>query len=77
MTKATIRTRHDQPAVVAAAIKPDNTSEMATTVDGELVVTVIERETARGLRTTIDDYVSNLTVAADTITTLPTNDSES
>jgi len=74
------RTRHDRPAVVAAAVRPDNTDEMSTRVecgaDGRgddhsadrddgtgVVVTTIQRDTAGGLRTTVDDYVTNLTVA--------------
>jgi hypothetical protein len=62
--RATIRTRHDRPDVIAAALSPDNTDEMSTRVeDGDAVVTTIERDTAGGLRTTADDYVANLTVA--------------
>ncbi|WP_254838102.1 KEOPS complex subunit Pcc1 [Natronomonas marina] len=60
---ATIRTTHDRPEVVAAALRPDNTPEMATRVEDDAVVTTIERDSAGGLRTTVDDYVSNLTVA--------------
>ncbi|MFC5970229.1 KEOPS complex subunit Pcc1 [Halomarina salina] len=48
---------------VAAALAPDDTSEMATRVDGPTVETTITRETTGGLRTTADDYVSNLQVA--------------
>jgi len=63
--RATVRTVHDEPRVIAEAIAPDNTDEISTRVasTGDAVVTTIERETARGLRTTVDDYVSNLTVA--------------
>jgi hypothetical protein len=64
--RVTIRTAHDRPELIAAAIAPDNTDEMSTRpeTDGErTVVTTIERETAGGLRTTADDYVANLTVA--------------
>jgi hypothetical protein len=63
--EATLRTRHDRPEVVAAAVRPDNTAEMTTrvAVDEGVVVTTIERDTAGGLRTTVDDYVANLTVA--------------
>ena len=60
---ATVRTTHDRPEVVAAALRPDNTSEMSTRVDGGAVVTTIERDSTGGLRTTVDDYVTNLTVA--------------
>ncbi|WIV66944.1 KEOPS complex subunit Pcc1 [Natrialbaceae archaeon AArc-T1-2] len=61
---ATIRTDHDDAALVARAIAPDNTDEMETTVEDGTVVTQIERETTGGLHSTIDDYVINLEVAA-------------
>lgn len=73
MKRATIRTRHDQPATVAAAITPDNTPEMDTRVEDETVVTTIERETVGGLQSTVDDYVVNLSIAART-TALDTDD---
>ncbi len=63
MRRATIRTEHDDPATVAAALVPDNTPEMTTIVDDSSVVTTIERETTSGLRSTVDDYVRNLQVA--------------
>jgi hypothetical protein len=65
---ARIRTEHDDPVVaerVAAALQPDNTSEMATAVDGTAIETKIERETTGGLRATADDYVVNLRVATE------------
>jgi hypothetical protein len=61
--RATLRTRHDDPAVVASAVRPDNTDAMETTVTGDRVVTRIERPTTGGLRSTVDDYVVNLRVA--------------
>jgi hypothetical protein len=64
--RATLRTRHDDPTVVAAAVRPDNTDAMRTTVESEAggrVVTRVERPTAGGLRSTVDDYVVNLRVA--------------
>ena len=71
--RATIRTEHEHPELVAAALVPDNTDEMDTRVERcgdedagaseHAVVTTIERETTGGLRTTVDDYVTNLTVA--------------
>ncbi len=64
--RATIRTVHDHPTVIAAAIAPDNTTEMSTRVetdDDGAVVTTIDRDSTGGLRTTVDDYVTNLTVA--------------
>ncbi|MFU8866769.1 KEOPS complex subunit Pcc1 [Natronococcus sp.] len=67
--RATIRTTHDDPALIARSIAPDNTDEMETTVDDDApssddaVVTRIERETTSGLQSTVDDYVVNLAVA--------------
>ena len=63
MRRATIRTEHAAPDVVAAALVPDNTPEMQTDVVEGSVVTEIERETTSGLRATVDDYVRNLQVA--------------
>ena len=63
MRRATIRTTHDDPDLVARALRPDNTDEMETTVDGDAVVTRIGRETTGGLHSTVDDYVVNLAVA--------------
>ena len=67
--RAVLRTSHERAAVVAAALRPDNTSEMETTVEstaeqGATVVTRIDRESASGLRATVDDYVVNLQVAS-------------
>jgi len=74
MRRAEIRTTHGSPAGaarVAAAVAPDNTAEMTTRVESETVVTTIERDSASGLQSTIDDYVVNLRVAAQ-LTTNPT-----
>lgn len=63
---ARIRTTHASPetaAVVAGAVRPDNTDSMTTRVDGSTVVTTIDRETTGGLHSSVDDYVVNLTVA--------------
>lgn len=73
--RATIRTTHDRPDVVAGALAPDNTAEMRTAVEDGRVVTTIEREHASGLRATIDDYVVNLTVASTLTDTNPTHES--
>ena len=66
MRRARIRTTHasaDAAAIVAGAVEPDNTDSMTTHVDGDRVVTTVERETTGGLHSTVDDYVVNLTVA--------------
>lgn len=67
--QATIRTTVTHPAVVAEAIRPDNTDEMTTTVEEGAVVTTIDRETTGGLQSTVDDYVVNLEVACQVIAT--------
>ncbi|WP_231754679.1 hypothetical protein, partial [Halapricum sp. CBA1109] len=41
---ARITTRHDDPEVVAAALAPDNTDEMTTRVEGDRVVTTVDRD---------------------------------
>lgn len=67
MRTATIETTHRNPtaaARIAAALRPDNTDEMRTTVDGHTIETVVERDTTGGLQATVDDYVVNLEVAA-------------
>ncbi|MCW8172636.1 KEOPS complex Pcc1-like subunit [Natrialba swarupiae] len=69
--RATIRTRHDEPELLARTLRPDNTDEMETSVDrtgdAAAVVTLIERETIAGLHSTVDDYVVNLEVAMDVV----------
>jgi hypothetical protein len=61
--RATIRSRVADPETVAAALSPDDTDEMSTRVEDGRVIARIERPTAGGLRTTADDYVTNLQVA--------------
>jgi flagellar basal body P-ring protein FlgI len=65
--RATIATEHGDAETarrVAAAIRPDNTDEMATVVEGATVRTTIARDATGGLQSTVDDYVVNLQVAA-------------
>ncbi|MEF8856468.1 MAG: KEOPS complex subunit Pcc1 [Haloplanus sp.] len=64
MKRARVETTHDDAATVAAALRPDNTPSMSMVVRDDVVRTTIERETAGGLQSTVDDYVVNLTVAA-------------
>lgn len=71
-----VRTTHDRPAVVAAALEPDNTPELSTRVEGSTVVTTVERETTGGLRATTDDYVCNLAVATRVIDDIKTSNNE-
>jgi hypothetical protein len=61
--RARIATSHDDPAVVAGAIEPDNTDQLTTTVTGDRVVTTVERPGTAGLQSTVDDYLVNLQVA--------------
>lgn len=63
MRRARLRTESSHPELVAAALVPDNTEEMETRVDGDVVETLVSRETSGGLRSTVDDYVVNLSVA--------------
>jgi hypothetical protein len=65
--RATLRTSHDAPEVVAAALEPDDTDEMTTRVEDGQVVTTVVRPTTGGLRTTVDDYVVNCSVADRTV----------
>jgi tRNA threonylcarbamoyladenosine modification (KEOPS) complex Pcc1 subunit len=72
VSRATVRTRHARPEVVARAVRPDNTAQIETRVeqstDGErVVVTEIDRDDAAGLRATLDDYTVNLTVADEVV----------
>ena len=62
---ATVRTVHDDPALVDGALAPDNTDSMDTRVlpDDGTVVCEIRRPTTGGLQSTVDDYVVNLAVA--------------
>ncbi|WP_248896553.1 KEOPS complex subunit Pcc1 [Haloplanus halobius] len=61
--RACIETTHEDAPTIAAALRPDNTPSMTTRVDDGAIRTTVERETAGGLQSTVDDYVVNLTVA--------------
>ncbi|MFQ3295636.1 MAG: hypothetical protein ACI9PP_001514 [Halobacteriales archaeon] len=62
--RVTVRTTHENPAVIADAVAPDNTDEMDTRVKADTVVTTIHRETTGGLQSTVDDYVVNIDIAS-------------
>ncbi|MEF8775997.1 MAG: KEOPS complex subunit Pcc1 [Haloarculaceae archaeon] len=67
MRCATLRTTHGEAVTaerIAAALRPDNTAEMETSVADDAVVTTVERDSTGGLQATVDDYVVNLQVAA-------------
>jgi hypothetical protein len=61
--RARLRTTHAAADAVAGALGPDNTDSITMTVEGDTLVTTIERETNGGLQSTVDDTVVNLTVA--------------
>lgn len=63
--QATIRTAVDHPAETASALRPDNTAEMRTWIEDGAVVAEIERDSTGGLRSSLDDYVVNLSVAVE------------
>ncbi|MFB6308233.1 MAG: KEOPS complex subunit Pcc1 [Haloarculaceae archaeon] len=67
MRRARIETTHGDAETarqIAAALGPDNTAEMDTRVDGDSVITTIQRDATGGLHSTVDDYVVNCSVAA-------------
>jgi hypothetical protein len=67
---ARVETTHEEAALVAAALAPDDTDSITTKIDATRIVTDIERETTGGLQATVDDYVVNLTVAETVIDTV-------
>ncbi len=68
MRRAVVRTDHGDAATartVGTAVRPDNTDEMSTQIEGSTVVTTVRRGSTGGLQSTVDDYVVNLHVAAE------------
>ncbi len=64
---ATVATQYRDPttaAVVAGAVRPDNTSDVTTAVDGATVRTEVRRGSVGSLSSSVDDYVVNVGVAA-------------
>ena len=70
---ARLRTTHADADRVAASLRPDNTDSMSMVVEGDALVTTVERETTGGLQATVDDTVVNLTVADAVIDTATNN----
>lgn len=64
--KATIRTTHPAPVVVAEALRPDNTDDISTTVVEDRIETTITRDAPGSVQATIDDYLVNLILAEET-----------
>jgi hypothetical protein len=62
-----IRTHHQDPACVSAAVAADNLREMETrTEEAEkpgLVTTTVTGERIRSIIASVDDYLANITVA--------------
>ena len=71
-----IRTRHEAPDCVAAAIAADNLKEMETRSgksDGYgIVETTITSTRIRSVIASVDDYLANITVAEDLCRKVPT-----
>ncbi len=73
--RITVDTFHSDPARIARSIRPDHTEDVRTRIDGEHVVTTIEREAIGSAHATLDDYLVNLQVARRTeIETMTTTD---
>jgi len=67
-----ITTLHRNAACVAAALKPDNLSSLATSAAGDRVTTTITGTQMRTVIASVDDYLMNLTIAEDACSvTLP------
>lgn len=64
-SNVTFRTEHGDAEAVARVIRPDNTEEIDTSVEGDVLVTRIERGSLGSVRTTMDDYLRNLSVAVE------------
>jgi tRNA threonylcarbamoyladenosine modification (KEOPS) complex Pcc1 subunit len=64
---ARLRTGHRRPAVVAAAVAPDNTSRIETRIEDDRVVTTVGRADVAGLRATVQDYLRSLDAADRTV----------
>jgi hypothetical protein len=58
-----IRTFHHQAQCIADSVAADNLSEMKTSADGEYVITRIESNKIRSVIASMDDYITNITVA--------------
>lgn len=67
MSQAVIESAVDSPAIVAAALAPDNTDDLETRVESGAVVTTIERDRTASLEATVDDYVRSLDVAVEVV----------
>ena len=62
----TIRTRHNEPACVAASLVPDNLRSMDTKAVEGYVETRITGTSVRSVIASMDDYLMNLAIADET-----------
>jgi hypothetical protein len=60
---------HETARRLARALRPDNTAEMDTRVEGARLVTTIDRERTGSLQSTADDYVVNLQTGTQVLAT--------
>jgi hypothetical protein len=66
-----ITTRHRNAACVAAALRPDNLSNLTTTAGGDHVTTTITGTQIRTIIASVDDYLMNLAIADDACSVSP------
>ncbi len=58
-----IETLHENPALIASALSPDNLLGMDTRAVGTRLVTTIRSDRLRSVIASVDDYLINLMVA--------------
>lgn len=61
--EGTIRTQHQNAFCIAESVATDNLSEMNTIAEDGYVVTHISSMKIRSVIASMDDYISNITVA--------------
>lgn len=76
MSQVTVETDTEWPRVVSAAVRPDHTADIETTVEAGTVVTTITRPSLGSLAATLDDYIVAVQVAT-TVASLANDQPES
>lgn len=75
-----IRTYHQDPVCVAAAVSADNLRDMETEAEVEegpgLVITTLTGERIRSIIASVDDYLANISVAEELCKNLPARKQE-
>lgn len=66
MKRATVETTHAGASILAAALSPDHTEDIETTVEEQTIRTAVTRSSTGSLQATVDDYLVNLIVATET-----------